>query len=286
MAADIALLLLLVALTGCTAGFLSGILGVGGGVVIVPVLYYVFVVLGFSLDAALHVAIGTSLATIMITQARSALSHRQRGSFNGMIWRDWSAPSMMGAVIGGLVAGLISGNMLAIIFGATLILVASVMIYRSLLGIFDMDELHPPRFGLKSLMRYPTAFFSGLFSAICGIGGGVFNVSALTLMFRVNIREAIGTAAGIGALIGLCGAAIFAVSGIGAAGRVPYSLGYVNVPSALLIIPFSIICAPWGVSWAHRLPQKKLQIIFAVMLIIAAANMLYEGISGAGGGAP
>ena len=274
---ELILLFLLVVATGLGAGFLSGVLGVGGGVVIVPVLYYIFTRFGFAIDVSLPTAIGTSLATIMITQARSALGHRLRSAFNGVVWRSWSVPIIGGALTGGALAGFVSGKWLAFIFAIAIFLVAVVMIYRSMLDGFDKNENQQPRFSLSSPMRYPMAFLSGLFSAIAGIGGGTFNVSALTLLFGLNIRESIGTASALGALIGLCGALTFVLSGLGKASLIDYSLGYVNVPFALLITLFSVLAAPLGVALSHRIAQKQLQIFFALMLLLAASNMFYEG---------
>ena len=279
-------LLLLVAATGALAGFLSGVLGVGGGVVIVPVLYYIFISLGFSIDVSLHTALGTSLATIIITQGRSALSHRARGSFNGQVLRMWAVPLTLGALSGGMIAGFVSGKTLAFIFASGISLVALVMIYRARLDS-STNAPAPPHdtkgFALASPMRYPTAFLSGLFSAITGIGGGTFNVSALTLMFRLNIRESIGTSSALGVLIGLCGTFMFILGGTFILGGIekqnliPYSLGYIHLPSAALVVLFSILTAPLGVAFSHKIEQRQLQIFFALMLLAAAVKMFYEG---------
>lgn len=271
---ELVLLFILIALAGCLAGILSGTIGVGGGVAIVPVLYYVFIVFGFSIDIALHTAIGSSLATIAITQLRSALGHKKLGAFNKLIWQKWALPIIIGAISGGVIAGFVAGYLLAFIFSFGMFLVACIMIYRAK---FDLEEQF--RLGLKldSLIIYPIAFLSGVFSAIIGVGGGTFNVAVLTLMFRIGIREAIGTSSALGTLIGLCGAATFILTGWGKAILIPYSLGFVNVPSVLLIITFSILTVPLGVKLSHRLQQKQLQLFFAAVLIIAAVNIFYEG---------
>lgn len=274
---SLVLLFVLVALTGSLAGFLSGVLGVGGGIVIVPVLYYVFTALGFSIDSSLHIAIGTSLATITLTQARSALSHYKRASFEPLVWRKWALPIAVGALVGGFIAGWVSGKWLAFIFSGGVFAVALVMIYRSTLGAVATDELHPPRFALASPILYPIAFLSGVFSAITGVGGGTFNVAALTLIFRLNIRAAIGTSAALGVVIGFCGTLVFIISGLDNPHLIAYSFGYVNVPAAILIIVFSVLTAPLGAAISHRIEQGRLQFFFALMLVIAAANMFFEG---------
>lgn len=276
---ELILFFILISLAGCFAGLLSGIIGVGGGVVVVPVLYYVLTGSGFSIDTSLHVAIGSSLATVAITQFRSALGHMKLGSFNKVIWQKWALPISVGALAGSVVAGFIAGFLLAFIFAIGMFLIACIMAYRAKFGL---SHQHKPRLTLESLALYPIAFLSGAFSAITGVGGGTFNVSALTLIFRVNIREAIGVSSALGTLIGLCGAMVFVLTGWGEANNIPYSLGFVNLPSVLLVISFSILTAPLGVKLSRRMQQEQLQTFFAIMLIIAAINMFYEGWVGSG----
>ncbi len=274
---ELLVLFLLVAATGCAAGFLSGILGVGGGIIIVPVLYYVFGLFGFSIEVALHMAIGTSLTTIIITQFRSAYGHRARGSFDDRVWRWWALPIILGTAAGAALAGVLHGRVLAFIFATGMFLVALLMFYRASL---DEDKIPPSPFDLYSRLQFPFSVFSGMFAALTGIGGGTFNVSALYLLFGMDIRRAIGTSAGLGVLIGLVGAAGFVATGWSVADRLPYSLGYVNIPAICVIVPFTIIFSPLGVRAAHVISQRKLQVLFSVMLVAAAINMFYEGLTG------
>ncbi len=266
-------LFLLIAATGCFAGFLSGILGVGGGVVIVPVLYYIFTTFGFLIDVSLHMAIGTSLATIIITQFRSAYGHRARGSFDDRVWTWWALPMMFGAMAGAALAGVSRGQILALIFASGMFAVALLMLYRALLAD---DQASPSRFDLYSRLQFPVSALSGMFAAITGIGGGTFNVSALNLLFGMDIRRAIGTSAGLGVLIGLVGACGFVWTGWSVPDRIPMSLGYVNLPAVLAIVPFTIMFAPLGVRAAHAISQRKLQILFSMMLVIASIYMFND----------
>ena len=270
---------LLVAATGCFAGFLSGILGVGGGIVIVPVLYYTFeafsLPMSFSADVSLHTAIGTSLATIIMTQSRSAYGHRGRGSFDDRVWAWWSVPMIIGALIGALVAGALDSQILAFIFATGMFLVALLMFYRARLA---EEKIPPARFGLYSRLQFPISGFSGMFAALTGIGGGTFNVAALNLLFGMDIRRAIGTSAGLGALIGAVGAGGFVWTGWDMPGLIPWSLGYVNLLAVLMIVPFTIIFSPIGVRAAHAISPRKLQVLFAMMLVIASAFMFHDAL--------
>ena len=270
---------LLVAATGCFAGFLSGILGVGGGIVIVPVLYYTFeafsLPMSFSADVSLHTAIGTSLATIIITQSRSAYGHRGRGAFDDRVWAWWSVPMIVGALIGALVAGALNSQILALIFATGMSLVALLMFYRARLA---QDEIPPARFGLYSRLQFPISGFSGIFAALTGIGGGTFNVAALHLLFGMGLRRAIGTSAGLGALIGAVGAGGFVWTGWDVPELIPWSLGYVNLLAVLAIVPFTIMFSPIGVRAAHAISPRKLQVLFAMILVIASAFMFYDAL--------
>ena len=268
----IALLALLV-LVGACAGFLSGLFGVGGGAIIVPMLYYNYTSLGVALDNALHIAIGSSLATIVLTQSASAYGHYRRGCFDFALWRLWALPLILGTIMGGAVAGVVSGRALLYLFSFGIFIIALIMIYRN---IKDGESQPKPIFRKDSLFLYPLSFLSGLFSALIGIGGGSFNVSAMHLLFGVKIRQAIGTSSALGVLIGFFGMCAFMISGWGLTDELPFSLGYVNIPTLLLMIPFTILLTPLGVWVAYHLSPKYLRFAFALLLTGVSVHMFFE----------
>ncbi len=253
---------------GVVAGILAGLLGVGGGIVIVPVLFHLLSALGVDDAVRMHIAVGTSLATIIPTSIRSTLSHRKKGAVDEDILRSWAVPLVAGVLIGTIAADFSSGQMLTLIFAVVALLAAFNMAYAK--EEWRLGE-HLPDGSTKNGM----VGVMGFFCAMMGIGGGTFGVTAMTL-FGVPIHRAVGTAAGLGLIIAIPGTIGFIISGWGAPLRPPLSLGYVNLLGFALIVPATVLAAPLGVRLAHWMDRTTLKRAFALFLAITSVRMFWD----------
>ena len=257
---------------GLVAGLAAGLFGIGGGAIIVPVLIILFEdVLGFT-ETGSHVAIGTSLATIILTSARSVMAHNKRGAVDWQIIRTWAPWIMAGAVAGQLVTGYVSGDGLKLFFGVMAFVLAA-QLYFGRPGWRIADEMPDgvPRAGFGSAV--------GALSAVMGIGGGTFGVS-LMLVFGRAVHQAVATAAGFGIAIGLPSAITAIGVGWGREGLPPFSLGHVNLLAFVLISMCTVAMAPVGARLAHSLDAGRLKKLFAVLLSIVAVRMIWTALTG------
>jgi uncharacterized membrane protein YfcA len=271
MSAELVWLLGGLIVAGLAAGFVGGLFGIGGGIVIVPALYFVFTALGVDEAVRMHVAVGTSLSTIIATSWRSLATHTKAGAVDFSVLKVWTPWISLGALLGAAVAGLANTQALLIVFGAGLFLIAAQ------LGLANPNwrmftEL--PRGAVRALI----AAGLGLLSALMGIGGGAIGVTVMTLCGR-PIHQAVATASGFGAAIALPATFGYAIAGWGREGLPPWSLGFVSAPGFVLLAALTAITAPIGARLAHRLPQLTLKRAFAVALGIIAVNMLREAFS-------
>jgi uncharacterized protein len=252
--------------TGLVAGTLAGLLGVGGGIVMVPVLYYVF---GFfdiiDDDVIMHMAVGTSLAAMIPTSIRSALGHRSKGNVDEALVKLWAPPVITGTAVGIMIAAYIKGPVLMAVFAAFAILIALHMCFGR--ESWRVSDYLPGRVGQSAI-----AFAISTVSVMMGIGGGTFGVPILTL-FGFPIHRAVGTAAAVGILIAIVGGIGFIFSGIGVGGRPPWSLGYASLIGMAMLVPATVIAAPWGVALASRLDRFWLRRAFALFLAITGIRM-------------
>lgn len=254
---------------GLFAGLVAGMFGIGGGAVIVPVLYFLLDGMGFS-ETAMHVAVSTSLATIILTSARSVMAHHGHGAVDWGIIRSWTPWIMLGAACGIGLSGLMSRQMLLGLFGALLLLLAAQMVFgRPSWRLADEMPKGAGRAGLGTGI--------GTLSALMGIGGGTFGVSLMTL-FGTPIHRAVATAAGWGVAIGLPGAIAAIFVGWGREGLPPMSVGFVNLPAFALISVFTVLMAPVGAALAHRLPADNLRKLFGALLVLVAGRMVWQAI--------
>lgn len=251
---------------GLFAGLLAGLLGVGGGIIMVPVLYHVFGLLGVDEAVRMHMSVGTSLAAMIPTSLRSALAHRQKGAVDEAIFRRWLPGIALGVLLGVLTAALVKGPVLMMVFAVFALLVALYMAIGK--DSWRLASDLPGRLG-QTIMAFVTACVS----VMMGIGGGTFTVPALTL-FGYPIHRAVGTAAAIGVLIAVPGALGFILGGLGAPGRPWGSLGFANAVGVLCLIPTTLLAAPWGVALAHRLERRWLRWAFALFLAATGIRML------------
>lgn len=260
-------LVVALSVTGVIAGLMAGLLGVGGGIVIVPVLYHLFTLLGIDESVKMHVAVGTSLATIIPTSLRSARAHANKGNLDSALLKSLAPSLLFGVLIGTLVSGLVSGQVLSLVFGVIGLLVAANMaISKEPAALADTLP--------RGMVRHSIGTGIGGFSTLMGIGGGTLSVPVLTRC-QVPMHRAVGTAAAIGIFISVPGALGFLINGWGVPERPPFSLGYVNLIGFALIVPMTLWTAPIGARIAHAINARLLRQLFAVFLFITAVRMLY-----------
>ena len=267
-ASQLALLCATLLAAGLVAGVLGGLLGVGGGIVVVPVLYHGFSQLGVDPDVRTHVAVATSLSTVAVTALRSARSHHAHGAVDTAILSSWGPAVVAGSIAGTAVVAALHGRALAGVFGTIALIVAVHMA----LGRETWRIAAAPPTGVA---RLPIAGAVGFVSVMMGLGGGTVGVPTLTL-FGVPIHLAVGTAAGLGAAIAVPGALGLALAGIGVPGRPPGCIGYLNVVGFALIAPATWLAAPLGARWAHSISRTALRRGFAAFLTLSALRMLAD----------
>lgn len=251
---------------GIFAGVLAGLLGVGGGIVIVPVLYHLFTQLDLDTAIRMHLAVGTSLATIIPTAISSARSHHKKQAVDFDLLKSWGIAIAIGVVVGATLAAFLSGEALQSVFGIVALLVALNMAFGKQSWRLGAALPREPFRGLLGV-------FVGGFSSMMGIGGGTLSVPIMTL-YNVPVHRAVGTASAIGLIIAVPGAISFMVSGWQAEGLPPFSVGYVSLLGFALIVPMTILSAPWGAKLAHALPVIWLKRAFAVFLFLTGVRML------------
>ena len=266
--ASLGLLFGFLVLVGGVAGIISGLLGVGGGIVLVPAFFYMFSALGYQSAGLMQVCVATSLATIIVTSARSVMAHHKKGAVDWVMLKQWALPIAIGSVAGVVVVSHLHTHTLQIIFGTMLLLIAAYMIVgKASWRISD----NPP----SALFRAWFAPLMGFMSVLLGIGGGSIGTPMQTL-HNIPIHRAGATSSGFGVVVAIPSAVGFLLTHVENAP--PYTLGAVNTPAFLVVIAVSVITAPWGAALAHRLPARQLKIAFAVFLMLIALNMLRKAL--------
>ena len=250
---------------GCAAGVLAGLFGIGGGIVIVPVLEAVLSFLGVDAAIRMHVAVATSLATIIPTSISSARAHHKRGAVDIALVKRWSPYVLAGAVLGAWLASQLHSRVLAIIFATLAFLIAMKMLFMP--DSRNLTDDVPRKLWVPIIPA-----FIGCVSSMMGIGGGTFSVMTLTL-FNMPIHRAVGTASLFGLAISLPGTLAFIVTGFGDPRLPMASLGYVNLLGLVLIAPTTVLCAPLGAKLAHSFSPKRLSMLFGMFLLIAAGRL-------------
>ena len=258
--------------TGIVSGIAAGLLGIGGGAIIVPALSTALLLLGYDADVVQHVAVGTSLAIIIPTGIMSARAHYRRGALDLKVLRLWAPFIVAGTFIGGLMAGLFSGDVLRIVFAVMAFIIAGNI-------VFGLQTKLMGHLNGSGLTHRISAFVVGYISSLMGIGGGSLTVPTL-VAFGATMHAAVGTSAAIGVAIALSGTLGFIISGWGVAGLPPLSLGYINLVALVLVAVLAAICAPLGAALAHRMDQKTLKYVFAAFLVAVGLNMLWKVIAG------
>lgn len=260
----------LLALIGAFAGVLAGLLGVGGGIVLVPAFFYAFQTLGYAGPQLMQMCLATSLATIIVTSIRSVHAHNKKGAVDWDILRSWAPGIVIGAILGMLVVAQLRTTTLQAIFGVLALIVGLYMgLGRS---EWRLGHAMP-----KGALRAGLSPGVGFLSVLMGIGGGSFGVPLMSL-FAVPIHRAVATAAGFGVLIAVPSVIGFLLIDMAPEGRPPLTVGAVNLVAFGIIIAMTLITAPWGAKLAHAMDPKPLKRVFAVFLIAVALNMLRKAL--------
>lgn len=254
-------------LIGAVAGVLAGLLGVGGGLLIVPTLVFVFDAYGIAQTSATHIAIGTSLATIIFTSMSSVLAHHRHGAVMWPVFRKLAPGLVTGAFIGAAIADFLSTHVLAKVFGVFELLIAAYMIRDAKPAPHRELPDYAGLFGVGNVI--------GTVSAIIGIGGGTLTVPFL-VWCNQNIRKAVATSAACGLPIAVAGAVGFVVAGLNEIRLPEGTSGYLYWPAFGGIAAFSMLTAPVGAKLAHTLPTATLKKVFAFLLIGLGIRMLWS----------
>lgn len=253
-------------LLGAVAGFFAGLLGVGGGAIMVPVLALLFAAQGFPEAHLMHLALGTSMAAIVFTSLSSLRAHHRHGAVRWPIVRAITPGILLGTFIGAQLASVMPTRPLAIFFAAFMSYVA----FQLFANVKPKPSRRlPGRWGM-----FAVGSVIGAVSALAAIGGGTMSVPFM-LWCNVKMHEAIGTSAAIGFPIALAGTAGYLLGGWHAEGLPAGSLGFVHLPALAACVAMSMLTAPLGAKAAHRLPVAKLKRIFAVVILLLLAKLLH-----------
>ncbi len=261
----LALLLGVAVAAGVFGGILAGLLGVGGGIVIVPALYLALSAADLGEGTAMQVSVATSLATIIFTALSSARAHHRRGAVDVPLLRRWAPWVVAGVVGGSLLGAVVDGRAMVAVFAV----VAGVVAVNMLLGRGNPSP--EPRVAPPAAWAASGVFAGGV-SALMGIGGGTVCVPLLSFL-GYDIRRAVGTSAALGLVIGLPATAVYVLAGLGAEDRPPLSLGYVSLPAVLVITPFTTYFATVGARIAHAIPMRALRACFGLFLAATSLRM-------------
>lgn len=265
-------LVLLLAVSGAVTGVLAGLFGVGGGAITVPLLYEVFGLLSVADDVRMPLAVGTSLAIIIPTSLQSARGHYLRAAMDTSVVRAWVLPVLAGVLGGAAIARVAPAAVFQIVF----VLIAGINAVKLLFGRASWRVADSLPGGI--ILRAYGAMI-GLASALMGIGGGAITNLLLTLHGR-DIRNSVATAAAVGVLISIPGAAGYVWAGWGREGLAPFSLGFVSAPAFALMVPTTLLTTRIGVRLAHSLPRRTLEVAFGIFLVLVALRFVVTLLQG------
>ena len=255
-------------LTAVPVGFVAGLFGIGGGLITVPFLYYIFNTAGINQDYIMHLAVGTSFAIIIPTSTVSVMTHHKFKAVDFDIVKSYGIYVVLGVIFGTIFAASLKTKSLVLFFSIIILLLG---IYLLLLKEKETNITLEIKLHLKVIL----GFLAGFISAPMGIGGAVMNVPILKF-FGYSINKAIGSAAAIGFLIALFGATGFLISGSYLNTNLPLSIGFLNIPAFLIFIPITTFMARIGASTVHKIDKNKISKYFGIFLLVIAAKFLYE----------
>jgi len=255
-------------ITAFPVGFFAGLFGIGGGLITVPFLFFIFEALGIDKNYLMHLAVGTSFAIIIPTSVVSVYTHNKHKSVDPSIVKTYGLFVIIGVLLGTTFAATAKTKLLVVFFTIVVFCLGTYMLINS-----NQQKVSKNKFKLH--FRFIFGLISGFISAPMGIGGAVMNVPILKY-FGYPIKKAIGTAATIGFIIALCGAIGFLYSGSILNIKLPLSIGFINLPAFLIFIPITMFMARIGANSAHMIDKKKLQVYFGVFLYFIGTIFIYR----------
>ena len=254
--------------TAFPVGFFAGLFGIGGGLITVPFLFFIFEALGVNKLYLMHLAVGTSFAIIIPTSIVSVYTHYKHNSVDTNIIKTYGLFVILGVMLGTTFAALMKTKSLIIFFTIVVFFLGTYLLNNS-----NKQTISKNKF--KIHFRIIFGLISGFISAPMGIGGAVMNVPILKY-FGYPIKKAIGSAASIGFVIALCGAIGFWYSGLLLKVNLPLSIGFINVPAFLIFIPITMMMARVGANSAHKIDKTKLQVFFGIFLYVVGTIFIYR----------
>ena len=264
---QILFLLLIMAVTAIFAGFFAGFFGIGGGIITVPCLFYIFGAIGIDKSFIMHLAVGTSFAIIIPTAIMSVFTHYKHQAVDFSVVKTYGIFVVIGVIIGSFFAASMHTKSLVLFF--------SIVMYLLALNLIFLKDKTKIKLKFSLLQRTVFGFIVGFVSSLMGIGGAIMNVPILKFV-GYTINKAIGSAASIGFLISVFGCLGFLVSGMLIKSDIPLSVGFINIPAFLIFIPITVFMAKVGASTVHKIKKEIIAKLFGFFLIIIASRFLYD----------
>ena len=262
-------LIIICVIAGAVGAILQGMVGIGTGLVVIPLLSFLLPTYGFSADLSMHIALATSMAAIMINSVSALISHQQQGNIRWGLFKSIIGYCIVGAAVGAWLASYTSGHRLEVVFGVFMILTALYMLFRKPI----LEELET----LTHISRPVLAtggLSIGFVASIIGTGGGTLLIPFLQAL-KVKMRHAVGTATLVGLPIAMIGTVTYIAAGMLQIPNTAVTIGYLHWPAFLAISAAGVICAPYGARLATVLPAKLLQQIFALVMILVGLKMVW-----------
>ena len=264
---QIIFLLIVMVITATVAGFFAGFFGIGGGIITVPCLFYIFNSIDIDKSFIMHLSVGTSFAIIIPTAMMSVYTHYKHKAVDLNILKTYGIFVVIGVVIGAFSAALMNTKSLVLFF--------SLIIYILALNLIFLKDKTKFKIKFNLVQRSSFGFVVGFISSLMGIGGAIMNVPILKFV-GYTINKAIGTAASIGFLISIFGTIGFLITGIIVQKDLPLSTGFINIPAFLIFIPITILMAKIGANTVHKIKKEIIAKLFGFFLIVIASRFLYE----------
>ena len=262
---------LVMALTAIPVGFSAGLFGIGGGLISVPVLFYIFGALGLSNDYLMHLAVGTSFAIIVPTSISSVLAHHKFKAVDFNIVKTYGLYAILGAILGTIFASTLKTEQLILFF-------VIVTFFLGIYLIFLKEKKIEKNLNFKTHYKIFFGFISGFVSAPMGIGGAIMNVPVLKF-FGFSINRAIGSAAAVGFLIATTASIGFLITGNYKEINAPLSIGFINIPAFLIFVPITIFMAKLGARTVHNIDKKLITRLFGLFNLLVSTRLFFEYIS-------
>ena len=259
--------LLIMVVTAIVAGFFAGFFGIGGGIITVPCLFYIFGATGIDKSFIMHLAVGTSFAIIVPTAIMSVFTHYKHQAVDFSVVRTYGIFVVIGVIIGTFFAASMHTKSLVLFF--------SVVMYLLALNLIFLKDKTSIKIKFNLIQRTVLGFIVGFVSSLMGIGGAVMNVPILKFV-GYTINKAIGSAASIGFLISVFGCIGFLSSGMLLKTNLPLSIGFINIPAFLIFIPITTMMAKVGATAVHKMKRENIAKLFGFFLIIIASRFLYD----------